>query len=101
MESCQYQYICSWNGDLHIYTSRGQLRNTGFFEHYNRWRCIANFSNHWKFILPKFHTAGTPSDFKGRNYRNMESGQHQYICPRNCDIYIYPICGKLLASQFL
>ena len=74
MESCQYQYICSWNGDLHIYTSRGQLRNSGFFKHYNRWHSHTYFSNHCKFILPKFHTAGTPSNIEGRNYRNMESG---------------------------
>ena len=30
MEPNQHQYIFPWNCDLHIYTIRGQLRNTGY-----------------------------------------------------------------------
>jgi hypothetical protein len=100
MESGQHQHICPWNGDLRIYAIRGQLRNSGFFKHYNRCLCIANFSNRSKFILPECHSAGTPFNVEGRNYRNLESGQHQYVCPWNCDLYIYTDRGRLLDSGF-
>ena len=41
--------------------------------------------------MSKFDGAGTATNIKGRNYRNMESGQHQYIYYRNCDLQIYTI----------
>ena len=100
MESGQHQYICHWNCDLHIYTIRGQLRNSGFFKHYNRWQHLTNFSNHSRFILPEYHSAGATNNIEGRNNRNMESGQHQHICPWNCELHIYTIGGQLLDSGF-
>ena len=101
MESGKHQYICPWNSDLQIYTFiRGQLRNSGFFKHYNRWQHLTNFSNHSKFILPEYRSAGAALNLEGRNNRNMESGQHQYICPWNCDLHIYTIRGQLRNSGF-
>jgi len=101
MEPGHHQYIYSWNCDLHIYTIiRGQLRNSGFFKHYNRQQHLTNFSNNSRFILPEYHSAGATGNVEGRNCRNMESGQHQYICPWNCDLRIYAIRGQLCDSGF-
>jgi hypothetical protein len=101
MEPGQHQYICPWNRDLHIYTIiRGQLRNSGFFKHYNRWQHLTNFSNDSQFILPEFRSAGATANIEGRSYRNMESSQHQYICPWNYDLHIYTIRGQLCDANF-
>ncbi len=59
-----------------IYTICGQLLASSFFNHYNRWHCLTNFSSLSKFILPECHSACTPIGIDGRNCRNMESGQH-------------------------
>src|SRR5450631_1447288 len=80
MESGQHQYSCPWNGDVHIYTIRGQLCNSIFFKRYNRWQRLTNFSNDSQFILPEYHSAGATANIDGRNNRNIEPGQHQYIC---------------------
>jgi hypothetical protein len=101
MESGQHQYICHWNCVLHIYTIiRGQLLNSGFLNRHNRWQHLTNFSNNSRFILPEYHSASATANIEGRNCRNMESGQHQYICHWNCDLRIYAIRGQLRDSGF-
>jgi hypothetical protein len=51
--------------------------------------------------LSKFDPSGTTANIKGRNNRNLEPGQHQYICPWNCDLHIYTnISGPLRNSGF-
>jgi len=72
----------------------------GFFKYYNRWHCFTDISNHSKFILPEYHSTGTPFNVEGRNSRNMESDQHQYISSWNFDLHIYTICGQLCKSCF-
>jgi hypothetical protein len=100
MESGQHQYICHWNCDLHIYTIREQLRNAGFYKHHNRWQHLTRFSNNSQFILPEFHGAAATTNIEGRNNRNLESGQYQYICPWNGDLHIYTLREQLCDTGF-
>src|SRR5664279_6598359 len=101
MESGQHQYIFPRCCYLHIYAIiYGQLRNSGFFKCYNHNQDLTNFSNDCNSILPEYHSTGATINIEGRNNRNMESGQHQYICAWNCDLHIYTIGRQLLESVF-
>src|SRR5664279_2620365 len=100
MESGKRLHVCPWNRDIYIYTGSRQLRDSGFFKHYDRWHGHTNFSSYSKCILPEFHSAGTAAGIGGRNNWNMESGKHQYICSWNCDIFIYTNSGQLLYTGF-
>jgi hypothetical protein len=101
MEPGQHQYSCSWYDIIYIYASRGQLCKSGYFKNYHRRQHPAHLSNHSQFILSECHGASAPGDIERRNYRNMESGEHQHFCPRNRDLYIYAIRGQLCDSGFI
>jgi hypothetical protein len=51
--------------------------------------------------LSEFNASGIAAGIEGRNCRNMESGQHKYICPWNGDLPVYAInLGHLRNSVF-
>ena len=80
--------------------SAGNCATPASIKHYNCWQHLTNFSNISQFLLPEYHGAAATDNIEGRNNRNMESGQYQYICPWNCDLHIYTIRGQLCDSGF-